>query len=188
MTKNKYGESSAMIDWQKKKDELEEFKKNGQIDYKTYQKEKRVLEATRPGSVSYIFGIVVMVIIVLSVAVTWVSMGAQGSRNEELATQVKTELMKLDDTARTMLASTGVGGYQGDVVDVKPGSGSNGVLVEVSTYFTNPGNEADGGQMIARNLFNIICSDVPELNSLYVTSTSSGLDSLSVYRSGTACR
>jgi hypothetical protein len=98
-----------------------------------------------------------------------------------LAKKVQKALDKLGKDMKTTLAATSPGGYQGDIIGVKP-YGSDGVKVELSTYFEDSGDGIDGGQGIARRIFTNICLDVPELNSLYVVS-GSGLDSKSVYRS-----
>lgn len=87
-----------------------------------------------------------------------------------------------DDEMRTWLASTSVGGYQGSIIGVEA-DGDDGVIVKVSTNFSEPGYDDDGGQNIAFKIYSTICTDVPELNNLYATSTTSGLDSRSIYRS-----
>lgn len=99
-----------------------------------------------------------------------------------LVDKVDAELNKLDEDTRSSLASTSVGGYQGNITSIEP-AGKDTVIVKVSTYFNEPGNENDGGKNIASKLFNMVCMEVPELNSLYVISDSSGLESHSVYRS-----
>ena len=94
----------------------------------------------------------------------------------------------MDKGFKSTLASTSVGGLQGDIVGVEA-DGDDGVVVKVSTYFTKSGDEEDGGKNIAQKIYSNICLDVPELKTLYVTSTTSGLDSRSVYQSSvSACR
>lgn len=94
-----------------------------------------------------------------------------------LADKVMAELSKLNDDTKVSLASTGSSGHQGDIKSVD-NRGRGEVRVNVSTYTDNPSE----GKIIARNIFNMICIDVPELNSLYVRS-GNGLDSKSIYRS-----
>lgn len=108
---------------------------------------------------------------------------AQEPKDEKvLANKVQNALDKLGDDMKKTLASTSPDGYQGDIVSVEPAIGDDTVKVNVSTYFKDSGDGADGGQGIARRIFSNICFDVPELDSLYVVS-SSGLESKSIYRS-----
>jgi len=57
--------NKRLEEWQNKVAELEDFKKSGQIDYKTYQKEKRKLEKQKPlsGAGQVVFALVVLAII-----------------------------------------------------------------------------------------------------------------------------
>ncbi|MDP3999956.1 MAG: hypothetical protein Q8Q11_00775 [bacterium] len=103
-------------------------------------------------------------------------------KNEEsLVDKVEVALDKLGEGYKSELASTN-GGYRGDIISVEPAVGDDTVKVNVSTRFKDSGDEPDGGRNIARRIFGSICLDVPELESLYVVS-SSGLESKSVYRS-----
>lgn len=99
-----------------------------------------------------------------------------------IATKVEAALGQFDDDMRQTLASTSQYGYQGDIEKVEA-DGEDGVKVHVSTHYDDSGDGEDGGKNIARKIFGAICLDVPELKTMYVTSTSSGLDSRSVYRS-----
>lgn len=102
---------------------------------------------------------------------------------KSLANKVKAALDALGEDMKDELASTSPDGYRGEIISVEPASGNDTVKVNVSTYFKGSGDEPDGGQNIARKIFGSICIDVPELNSLYVVSTSSKLESKSIYRS-----
>lgn len=104
----------------------------------------------------------------------------QDAKKTDVVSEVNATLESFDDEFRSTLASTGLGGYQGDIEKVEA-DGDTGVKIHVSTYYDEAGEE--GGQIIANKIFANICLDVPELSSVYVTSTSSGLDSRSVYRS-----
>lgn len=106
---------------------------------------------------------------------------ANESVKESLVDKVKTALDKFDKGFKRELASTRPGGYRGDIVSVEPAVDDDTVKVNVSTYFKDSGDGIDGGQGIARRIYSNICLDVPELESLYVVS-SSGLESKSVYR------
>ena len=99
--------------------------------------------------------------------------------------EVEAALAKFDDDFKRTLASTSANGQQGDIEKVEA-YGKDGVKIHVSTHFDEPGDEANGGQNIARKIMGNLCLDVPELDSVYVTSTSSGLDSRSVYRNDLA--
>lgn len=113
---------------------------------------------------------------------------AKVSADQALANKVQASLDKLPKDTKDVLASTSSGGYQGEITGVEAHNDDT-VKVNVSTYFKETGSENDGGQTIALNIFSMVCTEVPELNSLYVTSSSSGLDSKSVYRSDIpACR
>ena len=113
---------------------------------------------------------------------------AKVSADQDLASKVQASLDKLPKETKDMLASTSSGGYQGEIAGVEAHNDDT-VKISVSTYFKETGSENDGGQAIARNIFSMVCTEVPELNSLYVTSSSSGLDSKSVYRSDVpACK
>ena len=102
--------------------------------------------------------------------------------------KVNKSLDQLDEDTKRGLASTSYGGYQGDIEKVEA-YGSDGVKIHVSTHYTENDDSEDGGQNIARKLMGVLCTDVSELSSVYVTSTSSGLDSRSVYRDDIpACR
>lgn len=114
-----------------------------------------------------------------------VSKNQQKSLKPNLAKEVQKAINSYgSDTSA--LASTGVGGLQGNIVGIEP-DGDNGVVVKVSTNYSDPGE--DGGKFIAHTIYSAVCMDVPELETLYVTSTTSGLDSQSVYRSDVpACK
>ena len=96
--------------------------------------------------------------------------------------KVNKALKDMGDDYKSTLASTGVGGLQGDIKSVEA-YGNDGVKVKVSTNFTDNGDGVDGGQTIAKKMLANLCIDVPELDSVYVSSTTSGLDSRSAYRS-----
>lgn len=98
-----------------------------------------------------------------------------------LVDKVDASLNKLDKGMKDELASTSPTGYRGEIMNVESNS-SDDVRVRVSTYFKDSGDGINGGQNIARHIFAMVCMDVPELNSLYVVSNSSGLESRSVYR------
>jgi hypothetical protein len=105
-------------------------------------------------------------------------------KNEKsLEDKVQEALDELGEETKSSLASTSDGGYQGDIIGVESGAGSDTVKVRVSTYFEDSGDENEGGKNIARKIFNMVCMEVPELNSLYVVSDSTGLESRSMYRS-----
>lgn len=104
--------------------------------------------------------------------------------SDNLVDEVEAALGEFDEDMQSSMAATSIGGYQGEIVGVEA-DGDDGVIVKVSTYYSEPGEEDEGGKNIARKIFSNICLTVPELDSLYVTSTSSGLDSQSVYRSET---
>jgi hypothetical protein len=135
---------------------------------------------------SVVFAVVVVVVLLIIGALV---NGQKNSKEgaQSLADKVTVEVSKLDDDTKSTLAATSVGGYQGDIIAVEPHSDDT-VKVRVSTYFNESGDEKEGGKNIARNIFNTICADLPELESLYVVSDSSGLESRSVYRSESACR
>lgn len=105
--------------------------------------------------------------------------------NKTVLADVETALNGFDKEMQATMASTSIDGFQGEIVGVEA-DGNDGVKVKVSTNYTESGDEENGGQNIARKIFSNICLDVPELDTLYVTSTSSGLDSRSVYRSDIA--
>lgn len=88
----------------------------------------------------------------------------------------------MGDDYKNTLASTGTGGLQGEIVSVEPYS-KDGIKVNISTNFRDGGDGEDGGQTIARKILVNLCFDVKELGSVYVSSTTSGLDSGSAYRS-----
>lgn len=100
----------------------------------------------------------------------------------KVADNVKAALDALDEETKSYIASTSTGGYQGSIEKVEP-YGDDGVKVYVTTNFIDTKDEADSGKNIAHKIMANTCIDVPELNSVYVHSTSSGLDSRSVYRS-----
>lgn len=106
----------------------------------------------------------------------------QDQGNKELADTVTKVLDGLGEELKGMLASTGSGGYQGEIISVEGASISGTVKINVSTYFNDSGDGPDGGQTIARKIFSNVCIAVPELESLYVIS-GNGLESKSVYRS-----
>jgi hypothetical protein len=129
-------------------------------------------------------GLVLLVVLVVTV----MNSGKDNDvRSSNLANRVSSQLDKLDDETKDKLASTGADGYRGEIVGVEPHSDST-VKVKVSTQFKTPGDEKDGGQGIARDIFNMVCADVPELDSLYVESTNTGLQSRSIDRDQTVCR
>lgn len=101
---------------------------------------------------------------------------------EVLVSKVAEALDEMDSDFKSTLASTGPGGLQGEIIGVES-DGKDGVVVKVSTHFQEPGDSLNGGQVIAQNIFSNICYGIPELKTLYVTSTTSGLDSRSVYQS-----
>jgi hypothetical protein len=121
----------------------------------------------------------VLLLLILGSIVASINDG--NKRAAVLAQKVQNALDGLSADTKKSLSSTSAAGYQGEIVSVDPDS-SNSVKVNVSTYFKEPGDEKDGGKNIAENIFYMICSDIPELQSLYVSSSSSGLDSRSVYR------
>ena len=104
------------------------------------------------------------------------------SEKEKLVKKVKAIIDKMDEDERTFLAETSVGGYQGDILGVEQTSYDDAVKVRVSTYFSDPGDSEDGGKNIAFKIFSMVCMDIPELDSLYVVSDGSGLESRSIYR------
>lgn len=106
----------------------------------------------------------------------------EAKEEDNVVKGVEAALAELDDETKQSLASTSAGGFQGDIEKVEA-YGDDGVKIHVSTHYTESGSEANGGQNIARKIMATICYDIPELSSVYVTSTSSGLDSRSVYRS-----
>lgn len=109
--------------------------------------------------------------------------------NAAIATEAARVIGSWDKQDRATIASTSVGGYQGDIIDVKAGSSRGAIVVTVSTYFNDPGTENNGGKNIAQKILSMLCTERIEVDSLYVTSTSSGMDSQSVYRSSTgSCR
>lgn len=95
-----------------------------------------------------------------------------------LADRATKELDKLGDNVKSTIASEPDSGRQGDIVKVEPYS-DDAVKVIVSTYFENPSEE---GKQIAKNIYVNLCTVIPELDSLYVHSNSSGMDSSSIYR------
>lgn len=129
-----------------------------------------------------IVGVIVVVIIFLTIG--WIFNGIIKSGNEmqdnsnTAATKVQDELDSYDSDMKSSLATTSSGGHRGSIESVRAGSGDGEVIVKVSTYF----DDADEGKIIARNIFNSVCMDIPDLDSLYVTG-GNGLDSYSVYRS-----
>ena len=100
---------------------------------------------------------------------------------KSLADKVNEQLATLDDLTKSSIASTSASGYQGEIIGAENDS-KDTVKVNVSTYFKDTGDKNDGGKNIARNIFTMVCREVPELNSLYVVSMGSGLESRSVYR------
>lgn len=108
---------------------------------------------------------------------------SQTSEKDLLVSKVNSEIGKMDDDTKRTIASFGNDGYQGNIGTVSAGTGQGEVKINIDTFFENP----DDGKKIARNIFNMLCVDVPELKSLYVTS-SKGLDSHSIYRSESACK
>lgn len=106
----------------------------------------------------------------------------ENTQSTSAVSEVKTVLDSMDKDFKDTLASTSQGGYQGEIVNVKA-DGKDGVIVEVSTHFKESGMDNDGGKNIAWKIFSNVCMDSPSLKSLYVISTSSKLESRSVYRS-----
>lgn len=172
-----------------KLESLERLKNRGTISSDKFDKEKAKLDKDlavyNSPAVKKISGIIVGSCIALFIVAIGVSLVPPSN---ELAEAVSQKLDSLKQEGLTDLANTSYGGYQGDVVNVEP-AGRDGVKVNISTHFTDPSDNEDGGKRIARNIYAMLCLDIPELNSLYVSSTSSGLDSSSVYRSDVpACR
>lgn len=94
-----------------------------------------------------------------------------------VADKVSAAINKLDKETKSSLASTGDGGYLGDIVGVEPAVSDDTAKVKVSTQFPKPA----AGKPIATKILAAICRDIPELDSVYVTS-GTGLDSTSAYR------
>lgn len=109
----------------------------------------------------------------------------QQPKDDDVVDEVEAALDALGEDMKSMLASTSQGGLQGEIESVEA-YGKDGVKIYVTTHFQDAGDGEDGGQTIARKILGNICLDVPELNSVYVSSTTSGLDSRSVYRSDLA--
>lgn len=130
-------------------------------------------------------GLLVVVIIVVMVAMS--SSKNKDASAQALADKVNAQIEKLDDDTKSNLESTGVSSYRGTIMGAEPHS-SDTVKVRVSTQFKDAGDGQEGGKGIARVIFNMICADVPELDSLYVESTSTGLQSKSAYRNESACK
>lgn len=138
-----------------------------------------------------IIGAIVLGILILIIVISVVtSNNGDSAENTEkadaqasLVSKVQKEIDAMDEETRTTLSSTSQGGYQGDVVKVEPAVSDDTVKITVSTYFKDTGDEVDGGRNIAKKLFGIMCIQIPELNSVYVTSEATGLESRSVYRS-----
>lgn len=99
--------------------------------------------------------------------------------NVSVVDGVNKSLAVMDDEFKSVMVSTGAGGLQGDIVSVEP-YGDDGIKMNISTNFTD---SKDDGKDIARKVLSNLCIDVPALKSVYVSSTASGLDSRSVYRS-----
>lgn len=137
-------------------------------------------KVTKNNNASNFFAITVLAIILISIAAIIVFSSIKNSNNEELVNEVSTAIDNLDNLTRTSVASTS--GRTGDITGVN-GDTINDVRVKVSSYYETP----EEGKIIARNIFNVICADVPDLNSLYVTG-GNGLDSYSIYRSESACK
>lgn len=174
-----------MEKYQQKLKELEEFKKNGQISFKEYNKQRKKLEREKP--ISKFSKIVLLCFFTILGLITVVGISNAPEKppeppKEPLVNQVNEAINKLGEDMRIELASTRPGGYRGDMVSVEPAIGNNSVKVNVSTYFKDSGDGIDGGQGIAHRILSNICLDVPELKSLYVVS-GHGLESKSVYRS-----
>lgn len=123
-----------------------------------------------------------VIVIVFAVATN-----KSASSNNDLAKKTMTAIENLDTETRQTIASTGAGGMQGSILSVEPASGSGSVKVSVTTQFEESGDGQNGGRNIARNIFNAICAKVPDLESVYVVSTGSGLESRSFYRSESVC-
>ena len=102
---------------------------------------------------------------------------APKASKSNVADKVSAAINKLDGETKSSLASTGNGGYLGDIVGVEPAVSDNTAKVKVSTQFPKPA----AGKPIATKILAAICRDVPELDSVYVTS-GAGLDSISAYR------
>lgn len=95
-------------------------------------------------------------------------------------------LDKLGESVKQTIASESDDGRQGTITGVVAGMSSDSINVKISTHFENPSEE---GRQIAKNIFVSICDAVPELDSLYVSSEASDIDSSSIYRKDIpACR
>lgn len=134
------------------------------------------------------------VLFVLMASIVAASMASSDKTSDEpkkksvnVASKVESELNKLGDETKSALVSE-LNGRQGSILSVKPGMSDGEVVVNVSTYFTESGDKDNGGQPIARRVFNAVCGTIPELSSLYVKSDSTGLESKSIYRKDSACK
>lgn len=158
-------------------------------------------DMTKSEKVAGTIGTIVLAVILVAVLVQLTRAITNNPSDETQQNQAATETADKQSTAdkvskyldslgselKSGLASTSTGGYRGNIISVEQ-DGEDGVKVNVSTHFTESGYENDGGQNIAQNIFNAVCADVPELNSVYVVSNATGLESKSFYRSESACK
>lgn len=99
------------------------------------------------------------------------------ANTETIASKVKRAIDGMSKSSRDeMLVDNS--GNGGELVKVEDTSRS-AVNVTVTTTFS----DLDESKDIATKIFVSICKDVPDLNSLYITSQGSGSKGLAVYRS-----
>lgn len=131
---------------------------------------------------------VVVAILVLLVVVTGIagmnkdSSGHKSEENTQASTETVASKVKKaidgmsEDSRDEMLVDNS--GNGGELVKVEDTS-RNAVNVVITTTFS----DLDESKDIATKIFVSICKDVPDLNSLYITSQGSGSKGLAVYRS-----
>lgn len=124
--------------------------------------------------------IIIFSLIAIVLIISAINTFNDSEQSTELAKKVESSLNKVDEETRGYLAGTD--GYSGTIESIQPAIGDGTVKITVSTNFEKP----EDGKVIARNIFNTICADVPDLNSIYVIG-SNGLESSSIYRSESAC-
>lgn len=145
-------------------------------------------DMTKSEKITGFFILGVIGLLIIFVVVNVVSSRNESDENsQKLAEKVTQSLDGLGNDMKSAIVSS-PSGYQGNIIGVDPGSGDGEVKVNVSTHFSDSGDGENGGKDIARRVFNVICADVPELNSLYVKSSATGLDSKSIYRSESVCK